>query len=77
MARAYARVLGSLAMSVTMARGAWEGAGLEGTAWSAVASLAIFAVVGGLVGWVAEATIDESVRSRLEAELAKAASIEG
>ncbi|MGL4514200.1 MAG: hypothetical protein ACRCT8_14005 [Lacipirellulaceae bacterium] len=71
MAQSYAGVLGCLGMAVAMARGALAGAGFEGTATTAVTALVTFAAVGGLVGWIAEATIDESVRQRLEAELAE------
>jgi hypothetical protein len=60
-----------------MLRGALAGAGLEGTVTTAVAALAAFATVGALVGWVAEATIDESVRQRLATELANADSPRG
>lgn len=77
MARSYAGVLGCLGMATAMLRGALAGAGLEGTVTTAVAALAAFATVGALVGWVAEATIDESVRQRLATELANADSPRG
>jgi hypothetical protein len=77
MARNYAGVLGCLGMAIAMARGALAGAGLEGTVTTAVAALVSFAVVGSLVGWVAEAAIDESVRQRLTTELADAETTRG
>ncbi len=66
MARAYAGVLGSLGMAVTMARGAILGAGIEGTAMTAVVAMLALAVVGLVVGGVAEATVDRSVFDQLE-----------
>ncbi len=71
MARAYAGVLGSLSMAVVMLRGAIAGAGFEGTVANALPAVALMGAVGFIVGWIAEATIDESVRSRLEKQLAE------
>lgn len=69
MAKAYAGVLGSLAVAVTFARGALVGAGFEGTAQTAVVAMLALAGVGFLVGAIAEATIDESVRQRLQKQI--------
>ena len=69
MARAYAGVLGSLAWAVTFARGALLGGSIEGTAQTAVVAMLLLAGVGLLVGQVAEATVDESVRQRLQRQL--------
>ncbi|QDU87689.1 hypothetical protein Pla175_10550 [Pirellulimonas nuda] len=71
MARAYARTLGTLGMAVTLLRAAASGAGVEEAMTQALAALAGLAAVGLVVGWIAQATIDESVRQRLEAELAE------
>ncbi len=71
MARAYARTLGTLGMAVTLLRGASSGAGVEQAMIAGLAALAGMAAVGLIVGWIAQATIDESVRQRLEAELAE------
>ena len=70
MARAYAGILGYLAMAVTMLRGALHGAGVEGTIVQAVAAMAVMAIVGAVVGAIAQHTVDESVRISLEKELA-------
>lgn len=69
MARAYAGVLGSLGMAVTLLRGAMHGGGFEGTVTTAVVAMFALAGVGWFVGQVAEATVDESVRQRLQAQI--------
>ena len=69
MARAYAGVLGSLAWAVTFARGALVGAGFEGTAQTAVVAMLVLAGVGLIVGWIAEATVDDSVRQRMQRQI--------
>ncbi|TWT86536.1 hypothetical protein Mal64_33620 [Pseudobythopirellula maris] len=72
MARVYAGVLGFLAAAVTLARGVFAGSGLEGTATDALLAMAALAAVGAVVGQIAETTVDESVRWRLEKQLAEA-----
>ncbi len=69
MARAYAGVLGSLAVAVTFARGALLGAGFEGTVQTAVLAMLALAGVGLIVGQLAEATVDESIRHKLQAQI--------
>ncbi len=71
MAKAYASKLGLLAMTVVMARGAIAGSGFEGTVMIALMAMPILAMVGFFVGWIAEATVDESVRIRMEKQLAE------
>lgn len=66
MARAYAGVLGSLAVAVTFARGALVGAAFAGTVQTAVIAMLALAVVGLIVGQIAEATVNESIRQQLE-----------
>lgn len=69
MGRAYAGVLGYLASALTLIRGAISGGGVENTLLSAIASLAIFAVVGYVLGSIAQTTVDGAVRQRMETEL--------
>ncbi|MDA8745538.1 hypothetical protein N9N28_12975 [Rubripirellula amarantea] len=69
MGRAYAGVLGYLAAAVTLTRGVIAGGGVEGTLLSAIAAMAIFAVTGFVLGSVAQVTVDQSVRERLESQL--------
>jgi hypothetical protein len=70
MARVYAGIMGSLAMTVVICRGLVAAGGVEGTLTSAVLSLIVFAVVGAAIGYIAQTTVDEAVRQKLEAELA-------
>jgi hypothetical protein len=71
MGRAYAGILGPLAMAVVICRGWLVSAGVEGTLSQAVLYLALFAVVGAILGHLAQSTVDESVRARLEQQLAQ------
>lgn len=72
MARAYAGFLGSLGMTVALARGAVHGAGFEGTVLQAVIAMAALAAVGAVVGSIATSTVDEAIRSKLQQQLADA-----
>jgi hypothetical protein len=69
MGRVYAGVLGPLAMAVVLCRGWLGSGGVEGTLGLATLYLAIFSVVGALIGQIAQATVDESVRAKLEQQL--------
>jgi hypothetical protein len=70
MGRVYAGVLGPLAMAVVLCRGWLGSGGVEGTLGLATLYLAIFSVVGALIGQIAQATVDESVRAKLQQQLA-------
>lgn len=70
MGRVYAGILGPLAMAVVICRGWFGSGGVEGTIGLATLYLAIFSVVGALIGQIAQATIDESVRAKLQQQLA-------
>ena len=70
MGRIYAGILGPLAMAVMICRGIKDSAGVEGTLTLAIAALAIYAIVGAVLGQIAQATVDESVRSKIEKQLA-------
>ena len=72
MGRSYAGILGPVAMTVVILRGVAGGAAADATLWSAVLALAGLAVVGWMVGFIAESTIEESVRSKMEVELQSA-----
>ena len=69
MARIYAGILGSLAMAVVICRGWLNSGGVEGTLTTATFHLALFALVGAILGHIAQATIDQSVQARLAAQL--------
>ncbi len=70
MSRIYAGILGPLAMTVAICRGWLASGGVEGTLLFAVLYLLLFATLGAILGHIAQATIDESVRARLEQQLA-------
>jgi high-affinity K+ transport system ATPase subunit B len=72
LARRYAAILANIAMTVVVLRAWKNGVNLEAAAVSALFWTALLATIGGLVGAVAQATIDESVRQRIEQELAAA-----
>jgi hypothetical protein len=69
-ARTYAGILGPLAFVVSLLRGLIAGGGANGTLWTAWCSLLAFAVIGCVIGWIAERTVADSVSGRIEAELA-------
>lgn len=71
MGRTYAGILGPLAMAVAIFRGWLMAGGVEGTLAQAVLFLIVFTVVGACLGQVAQATVDESVRARIEQQLAQ------
>jgi hypothetical protein len=70
LARRYAAILANIAMTAVLLRAWKNGVGLEAAAVSALFWMALLALVGGLVGSLAQATVDESVRQRIEQELA-------
>ena len=70
MARTYAAVMALLAMVVMLLRGVKDGAGFDDTIVAALAWMALFGAIGMIVGAIAESTIVESVRTRIETELA-------
>ncbi len=77
MARVYAGIMGSLAMTVVICRGLLTAGGVEGTLTSAVVSLIVFAVIGAAVGHLGQTTVDEAVRQQLEQQLAAGADAVG
>jgi hypothetical protein len=68
-ARTYAGILANVAMLVVLLRALKDGAGFDGTILQAVVSMALLAAVGLIVGMIAEATIDESVRASMQTEI--------
>jgi hypothetical protein len=77
MGRVYAGILGPLAMAVVICRGWLASGGVEGTLSSATQHLVLFAIVGACLGHIAQTTIDESVRAKIEQQLALHASHAG
>jgi hypothetical protein len=66
--RRYAGILGLLAFSTSVLRAAIQGAGPDALL-TATIQLFAFAAAGWIVGTIAEQTIEQSVRTRFEAEL--------
>ena len=69
MARQYAGILGLLALMVSLMRGIVAGGASEAALWTAWLSLLAFTVLGGVIGWLAERIVRESVSSRILSEL--------
>jgi AAA+ superfamily predicted ATPase len=72
MGRTYAGILGSLAFSTVVLRGAIAGLSAPSTLLTATISLFAFAGIGWIAGSLAETIVDEAVRSRFQTELAAA-----
>ncbi|MGD9632070.1 MAG: hypothetical protein AB7G28_25025 [Pirellulales bacterium] len=70
MGRIYAGILGPLAMTVIIVRGIKDSAGIEGTLTIAIVALTAYAILGAVLGRIAQATVDESVRWKIEQQLA-------
>ncbi|MDP6467897.1 MAG: hypothetical protein QF918_09165 [Pirellulaceae bacterium] len=69
MGRTYAGILGPLAFATVLFRGLILVDGVEPTLKLAIFCLFSFALVGSLIGGVAEATSMESVKTRIDIEL--------
>jgi hypothetical protein len=69
MARSYAGILGTLAMTTVICRGWLASGGVERTLTTATICLAVFALLGALLGQIAETALVQSVRAKLEQEL--------
>lgn len=70
MGRLYAGILGPLAMAVVICRGALDSSGTAKTLSISIIALVVFSIVGAALGQIAQSTIDESVRKKMELELA-------
>ena len=73
MARTFAAIMALIGMQVVLLRAIKDGAGLEGTVALALAWMALLGAVGMVVGYLAQQTIEESVRIQIETELAASA----
>lgn len=69
MARTYAGILALVGMQFVLFRALKNGAGFDGTILQALAAMGLLAAVGLIVGTIAEATIDESVRASVQADI--------
>ena len=73
MGRAYAGVLGPLAFVTVIAQGLIHSASAEETLWRAALALGVFAVIGCIAGQIAGRIVEDAVRGRLTAEMARRA----
>jgi hypothetical protein len=69
-ARRYAGIMAMVAMSVVLLRALKGGDGCEAAVVSALGWMATLGLVGLVVGAIAQATVDESVRVHMEQQLA-------
>ena len=69
--------MGCLAMAVTLMRGAAHGWSIDATLGNSIGAMLLLAAVGAVVGAIAQWTVDESVRSQLEEQLAGAGDLLG
>lgn len=70
MGRAFAGILGPLALVTVIARGLLHGAAVEATLTTGWLVLIAFAAIGYVIGELAGWTVDDSVRARFTAEMA-------
>jgi hypothetical protein len=71
MARRYAGILALVGMSVVLTRALKNGASVESAVMASLGGMLVLGFVGMIVGAVAQATVEESVRSQIERNLAK------
>jgi len=69
-ARIYAGILGLIAFLTSLAHGMVHGGAAQSVLWIGWCSLLVFSAVGCAIGWIAEQTIEDSVRGQVETELA-------
>jgi len=69
MARTYAAILALVGMLVVLTRALKGGASFEETSTQAITWMVILALVGTVVGTLAQSAVDESVRAKVHAEL--------
>ncbi|MBX3426536.1 MAG: hypothetical protein KF688_12715 [Pirellulales bacterium] len=69
MARRYAVIMGLVSLTVVLLRAFKNGGSLETAVFAGLSWMAIFAVLGGIVGTLAQTTIEDSIRVRIEADL--------
>ena len=70
MARNYSAIMALIGMLVVLLRGMKDGGGFDGTIAAGLCWMVLLGAVGLVVGVIAAQTVDESVRTKIEAELA-------
>ena len=61
MFRSFAASLGALAMGLVVLRGAILGEPASNVAMEAITAMAVFAVIGGVAGWIADLLVRDAV----------------
>ncbi|MHB8901184.1 MAG: hypothetical protein ACYC6Y_20740 [Thermoguttaceae bacterium] len=69
MARLFAGIMGPLAMLTVTTSGLIHGLTGSSVAWSAWIALVAFAAIGYVIGWIANRTVEDSVRTAISARL--------
>ena len=64
MTRSYAASLGALAMALVVIRGAIRGELADAVAAEAIVAMLVFAMVGGVAGWIADYLVRDSMETR-------------
>jgi hypothetical protein len=72
----YAGILGLVAFCVVVVRGIGHGASASGTMPLAAAGLFVFAVIGYVLGRIAEQTVESALQAHFAAEMAKLARVD-
>jgi hypothetical protein len=67
--RSYAVSLGALAMGLVVFRGAIQGEPALGVAMEAIVAMFIFTCVGGIVGWIADYLVRDSLERTFRARV--------
>lgn len=70
MARSYSAVMALIGMVVVLLRGLKDGAGVDGSVAAGIAWMCVLGSIGMIVGYLAAQTVEDSVRTKIEAELA-------
>ena len=68
-ARSYAGILGLLALVVSLVHGLLAGGGTDAILWTAWYQFLAFAVLGAVIGWIADRVVQDSVQGRIAAEV--------
>ena len=66
MPQTYGGALALIAFAAIVVRGLAHGAHAESTLLTASIALPVFFVVGCVIGWIADRTVDESIRAKME-----------
>jgi hypothetical protein len=69
-AQIYCGILGLLAFLTTLVRAWIHGGDAESILWAAWLNMLLFSIIGLIIGWIGGNIVEESVASRLAAEMA-------